>query len=89
MRPSSLFQTSLVLGLLALSGCQSDPVEPRAPALQPASATLAGALAFRKVDAGGRHSCGVSPEDQAYCWGFNQLGQLGDGTTTTRFLPSP
>lgn len=34
-------------------------------------------------------SCGVSVAGTAYCWGANDVGQLGDGTTMPRLLPSP
>lgn len=31
------------------------------------------------VGTGARHSCAVLASGQAWCWGFNELGQLGDG----------
>jgi alpha-tubulin suppressor-like RCC1 family protein len=36
----------------------------------------------------GLFSCGLSETGQAYCWGDNQLGQLGDGTTANRLTPT-
>ena len=33
------------------------------------------------------HSCAIRAPDEVWCWGFNQFGQLGDGTTTTRTTP--
>lgn len=49
---------------------------------------VAGGRQFRQLDAGGYHTCGVSyPENRAYCWGGNDKGQLGDGTTTDRRSP--
>ena len=34
------------------------------------------------VGAGSIHSCGLTVTGDAYCWGFNDFGQLGDGSTT-------
>jgi alpha-tubulin suppressor-like RCC1 family protein len=39
------------------------------------------------VSAGEYHSCSVRPGGIVDCWGYNQYGQLGDGTTTTRSGP--
>jgi alpha-tubulin suppressor-like RCC1 family protein len=49
-----------------------------------------GGLRFRQVDAGGyAHSCGVTTDYRAYCWGWNSEGQLGDRTRTNRLTPVP
>jgi hypothetical protein len=50
---------------------------------------VAGALAFRAVAAGRFHTCGVTTDKVAYCWGGNFLGQLGIGTLTGPELCSP
>ena len=34
-------------------------------------------LAFRQVSAGFSHTCGVTTESVAYCWGANGLGRAG------------
>lgn len=39
------------------------------------------------VSSGGQHTCAVLSDRLMKCWGYNQLGQLGDGTTTTRNSP--
>lgn len=44
-------------------------------------------VTFTQLSAGGGHSCAVTAAWEAYCWGGNPSGQLGDGTTTTRFAP--
>jgi alpha-tubulin suppressor-like RCC1 family protein len=41
------------------------------------------------VALGGGHSCALSSEGQAYCWGLNGSGQLGDGTNVERLSPMP
>ncbi len=49
---------------------------------------VAGGLRFLRVVAGGHHSCGVTTNNLAYCWGYND-GSLGDGTTIRRRKPVP
>lgn len=36
-----------------------------------------GPWTFQKIYAGSRHTCGVTAQSEAYCWGDNSLGQLG------------
>src|SRR5439155_285909 len=56
-------------------------------------APVAGGVAFAALSAGnngaGGHICGVTTSGAAYCWGHNGNGQLGDGTTTDRLVPTP
>jgi alpha-tubulin suppressor-like RCC1 family protein len=70
--------------LLALVGCREEsesPVGPRIGSQADAAATTA--LSFRQVSAGGYgHACGVTTDDEAYCWGDARSGALGNGTTT-------
>jgi alpha-tubulin suppressor-like RCC1 family protein len=46
-----------------------------------------GLLVFRTIDAGSYHTCAITRAEQAYCWGFNQDGELGTGTTTMSLSP--
>ena len=39
--------------------------------------SVAGGLRFQVLAAGPAHTCGVTLEGSAYCWGMNDLGQLG------------
>jgi len=45
------------------------------------------APAFVALAAGGMHSCGITESASLYCWGRNDQGQVGDGTTSDRALP--
>lgn len=48
---------------------------------------VAGDTRFRQIAVGESMVCAVSTYDAAYCWGNNELGQIGDGTTQSR--PNP
>jgi cysteine-rich repeat protein len=39
------------------------------------------------VSTGDSHTCGLTPAGSVACWGGNDYGQLGDGTTTNRLTP--
>jgi alpha-tubulin suppressor-like RCC1 family protein len=45
------------------------------------------ALAFAGLATGGTHTCGRTTGGLIYCWGWNHLGQLGDGTSTDEPTP--
>ena len=55
----------------------------------PGGATLTGetTVAFERVSAGRYHSSGLTADGGDLCWGQNDRGQLGDGTTTDRTAP--
>ncbi len=38
---------------------------------------------------GGGHTCGITPNGDAYCWGWNGWGQLGAGDQRSRSTPVP
>jgi alpha-tubulin suppressor-like RCC1 family protein len=47
-----------------------------------------GGLALKSVDPGANHTCGVTTSSRVFCWGSNSFGQLGDGTTAYRLVPT-
>jgi len=52
--------------------------------------TILGELRFASLAAGSHHTCGLTFSGAAYCWGRNNRGQLGDGTSgTNRSEPVP
>ncbi|MEU8662654.1 hypothetical protein AB0C31_38990, partial [Actinoplanes philippinensis] len=54
----------------------------------PASATpAAGAAIWADVAAGAYHTCAIRDDRSAWCWGSNDHGELGDGTTLRRTRP--
>lgn len=46
-------------------------------------------LLFEKIAVGDSHICGLTPSGEAYCWGANANGQLGDGSNAERPGPTP
>ncbi len=40
------------------------------------------------ISVGQYHACAILDNGDAFCWGSNELGQLGDGSTTDRSTPS-
>ncbi len=41
------------------------------------------------VEAGYYHTCAINAAGGALCWGYNEMGQLGDGTSNDAFTPTP
>jgi alpha-tubulin suppressor-like RCC1 family protein len=44
-------------------------------------------LWIKTAPGGGKHTCGITNSDDAYCWGWNDSGQLGDETSDSTNVP--
>jgi len=53
----------------------------------PQRANAAAMTGFSRVAAGDSFTCGVKTDGTVWCWGLNDVKQLGDGTTTNRTRP--
>jgi alpha-tubulin suppressor-like RCC1 family protein len=49
---------------------------------------IPGEHSWTQLSAGSDHTCGITSDATAYCWGSNGNGQLGDGSTVDRSTPS-
>lgn len=49
---------------------------------------LPGNLRFAQLSTYGRHTCGITVDGKAYCWGYNGWGALGSGSNATE-SPTP
>lgn len=52
-------------------------------------AVATGGMLFNSVVAGDAHTCALRTTGAAFCWGRNNAGQVGDGTTNSRATPVP
>ena len=80
--------------LLALAGCIGDPGIGPNPytgcydySCVDAPVRVPGLPALASVSGLTSHLCGVTPDGEAWCWGDNTMGQLGDGTDQPRTAP--
>ncbi|MDP3630641.1 MAG: prepilin-type N-terminal cleavage/methylation domain-containing protein [Actinomycetota bacterium] len=56
----------------------------------PVAVSSAGVLngkTLKSISIGGSHACAIASDNQAYCWGNNINGQLGNNTTTGGSVP--
>lgn len=78
---STIAATSIIIA--GLAGAAATPV-----AADGASGTTTYlAQVAGKVDVGGDHACAVTDAGEVWCWGWNLVGQLGDGTNDTADTP--
>lgn len=65
---------------------QIAPVSPATARFVPVSGALSAPLVT--LVSGAFHACGLTAIGTAYCWGWNDMGQLGDGSEATRGAPT-
>ncbi len=53
----------------------------------PAPTAVATSLKFVQLTGGAQHSCGLTKDHVAFCWGLNNHGQLGNGSTAGSVTP--
>lgn len=75
-----------LLAIVAFSACSKDTPPPAEPVIE-ASAAVMLAGARPTVAIGHNHFCAVKADGAVWCWGANDSGQLGDGTTTASDTP--
>jgi len=56
--------------------------------MDPVPVTMPAGVHFRHISSGSTHTCATTTDQLAvYCWGKNNYGQLGNGTTTNSNVP--
>jgi Regulator of chromosome condensation (RCC1) repeat len=63
--------------------CWDTPRGSTPPTLEPSTV----GMDFRRIAVGGDHKCAIDAHSRAWCWGANDNGQLGDGTTDSSAVP--
>ena len=54
------------------------------PNVKTGSVAVATAQTFSVISAGANHTCGLTPDGVAYCWGLNFTGELGQAIVASR-----
>jgi alpha-tubulin suppressor-like RCC1 family protein len=55
---------------------------------RPSPATVTGLREIRALSVGITHACALGGDGQVRCWGDNDEGQLGEGTSAARLVPT-
>jgi alpha-tubulin suppressor-like RCC1 family protein len=79
----------ILMGALGLAACREEDAVTDPGAEAPLMAEASAAPAFATLAVGRYYTCGLTSEGRPFCWGNNDAGQLGDGSTTARLRPVP
>ena len=60
---------------------RSDYRNPGKWGLVPTAVTMPAGVTFTTISVGAAQTCALSTSGSAYCWGINQVGGIGNGTT--------
>ena len=53
----------------------------------PVAVQMPAGVSFQSITVGYYHTCALTTTNQAYCWGNNEYGQLGNNSTTNSSIP--
>ena len=49
---------------------------------------ISGDVAFKEITIGNDHACGISANDDLYCWGNGKAGKLGTRSSDNKLTPT-
>jgi alpha-tubulin suppressor-like RCC1 family protein len=69
--------------------CTTNPGGPGANICAAAPVQVqSGGVQFKQIEAFGHTTCAIATDGRLFCWGGNDVGQLGTGNTTNRNVPT-
>lgn len=80
-QPSIVLLVALLMALL--SGCKPIP-----PPISAIPTPTKEASVVKRLALGATHTCVINSDAEVLCWGDNEWGQLGDGTTESNLIPT-